>query len=210
MISINLSCVRYQVITDNHYEALSSIPAMQRRRLSTLAKLALDSAAQCLAGSSVDYMIWASQYADESKTLKILEDILQDQPASPTAFSTSVHNAIAGLYSILFQDDTPSTSVSASWSEALVDAYAWLKQHPQAKVMLVYYEQALPELYQDAEAFEGFALSAIVSLEHANLSLDLPAVARANHRAYYHDALDFYKFWQNAAIRQDQAWYKCW
>ncbi len=91
------------------YAALECIPAMQRRRLSPLAKLALNTAISSLDGRSADYIVWVSKYGDEAKTLNILQDVLNDQTPSPTQFSTSVHNAISGLYSILCQDDTPST-----------------------------------------------------------------------------------------------------
>jgi hypothetical protein len=40
---------------------------MQRRRLSPLAKLAINAAMQTLAQQS-DYIVWASQYGDEAKT----------------------------------------------------------------------------------------------------------------------------------------------
>jgi hypothetical protein len=44
----------------------------------------------------------------------ILQDVLTHQTPSPTQFSTSVHNAIADLYSILCQDETISTSLSCA------------------------------------------------------------------------------------------------
>ncbi len=88
-------------LVDQELSAIEYIPAMQRRRLSRLAKLALNSAMQTLDTHNVDYIVWVSQYGDEAKTLNILEDVLSEQTPSPTQFSTSVHNAISGLYSIL-------------------------------------------------------------------------------------------------------------
>ncbi|MEJ2900190.1 beta-ketoacyl synthase chain length factor [Acinetobacter sp. NS-4] len=212
MLQINVSqlCMSR---ADGTVPALEQIPAMQRRRLSGIAKLALSSAIQSLNSEAVDYIVWASQYGDEHKTLKILADVLQDQTPSPTQFSTSVHNAIAGLYSILCQDATPSTSLAASWSEALVEAYAWLKTsgQPNARVLVVYYDEALPEIYQEAQPFSGFAMSAIISLEMPNLQLDMHALS--NHRHKYIDAQNFYDFWQQSEQDlkhpQTQAWQKC-
>lgn len=212
MLQINVSqlCISR---ADETVAALEQIPAMQRRRLSGIAKLALSSAIQSLNSESADYIVWASQYGDEHKTLKILADVLQDQTPSPTQFSTSVHNAIAGLYSILCQDATPSTSLAASWSEALIEAYAWLKTatQPNPRVLVVYYDEALPEIYQEAEPFTAFAMSAMVSLEAPNLQLDIHALG--NHRHKYIDAQNFYDFWQQSEQRLDypqtQAWQKC-
>ena len=212
MIQINVSQL-YNSRADETVPALEQIPAMQRRRLSGIAKLALNSAIHSLNSESVDYIVWASQYGDEHKTLKILADVLQDQTPSPTQFSTSVHNAIAGLYSILCQDATPSTSLAASWSEALIEAYAWLKTTPQpnARVLVVYYDEALPEIYQEFQPFSGFAMSAIMSLETPNLQLDLDALT--HHRHKYLDAQNFYDFWQQSEQDQEypqvQAWQKC-
>ena len=212
MIQINVSPL-YMSRAEETVPALEQIPAMQRRRLSGIAKLALNSAIQSLNAESVDYIVWASQYGDEHKTLKILADVLQDQTPSPTQFSTSVHNAIAGLYSILCQDATPSTSLAASWSEALIEAYAWLKTTPKpnARVLLVYYDDALPEIYQEFQPFSGFAMSAIISLETPNLQLDVNALT--HHRHKYLDAQKFYDFWQQSEQNQEhlptQAWQKC-
>lgn len=212
MLQINVSqlCISR---ADETVAALEQIPAMQRRRLSGIAKLALSSAIQSLNSESADYIVWASQYGDEHKTLKILADVLQDQTPSPTQFSTSVHNAIAGLYSILCQDATPSTSLAASWSEALIEAYAWLKTatQPNPRVLVVYYDETLPEIYHEAEPFIAFAMSAMVSLEAPNLQLDIHALG--NHRHKYIDAQNFYDFWQQSEQRLDypqtQAWQKC-
>lgn len=212
MIQINVSPL-YMSRADETVPALEQIPAMQRRRLSGIAKLALNSAIQSLNSESVDYIVWASQYGDEHKTLKILADVLQDQTPSPTQFSTSVHNAIAGLYSILCQDATPSTSLAASWSEALIEAYAWLKTTPKpnARVLVVYYDEALPEIYQEFQPFSGFAMSAIISLDTPNLQLDVNALT--HHRHKYLDAQKFYDFWQQSEQDQEhlptQAWQKC-
>ncbi len=212
MLQINVSqlCMSR---ADETVPALEQIPAMQRRRLSGIAKLALSSAIQSLNAESADYIVWASQYGDEHKTLKILADVLQDQTPSPTQFSTSVHNAIAGLYSILCQDATPSTSLAASWSEALIEAYAWLKTsgQPDGRVLVVYYDEALPEIYQKAASFNAFAMSAMVNLEAPNLQLDMHALP--HHRDKYIDAQNFYDFWQQSKQSlehsQTQAWQKC-
>ena len=100
MIKINLLELQCSCIRET-YPALEKIVAMQRRRLSTIAKLALSSAIQSLdaaaeKGIQVDYIVWASQYGDEAKTLKILQDVLQAETPSPTLFSTTEHNEVAG------------------------------------------------------------------------------------------------------------------
>ena len=203
MIRFHLSALRL-CCTQHDCTALESLPAMQRRRLSPLAKLAINAAMQTLAQQSADYIVWASQYGDEAKTLGILQDVLTHQTPSPTQFSTSVHNAIAGLYSILCQDETISTSLSCGWSEAMIEAYAILKTQPQIKtVLVVYYDAPLPEIYQDRRPFEPFALSTLVSMEHANA--ELSTVEQTQHI----DALSFYSFWQDEHQTEWLGWQKC-
>lgn len=188
-----------------NYAALDAIPAMQRRRLSALAKMALSSALTSLNGQHVDYIVWVSRFGDEQKTLDILQDVLQQQTPSPTQFSTSVHNAIAGLYSILCQDATPSTSLSCEWTEALIEAYAILKSTATVqRVLVVAYDQALPSVYADAIEFSTFALATVVSLENPNLE-----VLQLNGSESL-ESLAFYQFWQAAEVGQSvMRWKKC-
>lgn len=177
---------------------LAAVPALQRRRLSPLCKLALNSAVLARQQQqSVDYIIWSSLYGDEEKTTQILLDVARRQTPSPTQFSTSVHNAIAGLYSILFQDATPSTSLSAGWSAALLEATACLQcSAAGSRVLLVAYEQPLPLLYGERSAFEPFALATVVSLapQGATVNMDRTGIRACEISAC--EPLNFYRAWQ--------------
>lgn len=208
MIPLNMSrlCISR---ADEVFPALEQIPAMQRRRLSMVAKLALNVALQTLADQRVDYIVWVSQYGDEKKTLKILEDVLQDQTPSPTQFSTSVHNAISGLYSILFKDATSATSLAGTWNDGLIEAYAWLKTVPEAsRALVVYYDEALPEIYLEHQPFPAFAMAALISLtEPVNLVFEPNAVKM--NQASFKQALSFYSFWQDSDQSKSEAWNKC-
>lgn len=207
MVLLNVSQLTISQ-ADGVFPALEQIPAMQRRRLSRLAKLALNSAMQTLDTHKVDYIVWVSQYGDEAKTLHILEDVLSGQTPSPTQFSTSVHNAISGLYSILCQDAAPATSLAGSWNDGLIEAYAWLKTRPEAgQVLLVYYDEALPELYIEHQPFTAFAMSAMVSLQPVNLKLDISK--SSDEQGYFQQALQFYHFWQDECQTESAAWTKC-
>ena len=198
---LNLSSV------DQELSAIEHIPAMQRRRLSRLAKLAMNSAMQTLATQHADYIVWVSQYGDEAKTLNILADVLSEQTPSPTQFSTSVHNAISGLYSILCQDATPATSLAGSWNDGLIEAYAWLKTRPEARqVLLVYYDEALPDIYAEHQPFAAFAMAAMISLAPANLML---TPKHTDATLAYQQALAFNTFWNNPEQTESEAWTKC-
>ena len=206
MMQLHVSRLNMSLV-DQELSAIEHIPAMQRRRLSRLAKLALNSAMQTLATRKVDYIVWVSQYGDEAKTLNILEDVLREQTPSPTQFSTSVHNAISGLYSILCQDATPATSLAGSWNDGLIEAYAWLKTRPEARqVLLVYYDEALPDIYIEHQPFAAFAMATMISLAPANLML-MPKHTDATPA--YQQALAFNTFWNNPEQTESEAWTKC-
>ena len=206
MMQLHVSRLNMSLV-DQELSAIEYIPAMQRRRLSRLAKLALNSAMQTLATRKVDYIVWVSQYGDEAKTLNILEDVLREQTPSPTQFSTSVHNAISGLYSILCQDATPATSLAGSWNDGLIEAYAWLKTRPEARqVLLVYYDEALPDIYIEHQPFAAFAMAAMISLAPANLML---TPMQMDSTPAYQQALAFNTFWNNPEQTESEAWTKC-
>lgn len=206
MIQMNVSrlCISR---ADEVLPALAQIPAMQRRRLSPVAKLALNSAIQTLDGHQADYIVWVSQYGDEAKTLNILADVLSGQTPSPTQFSTSVHNAVSGLYSILCQDAAPATSLAGSWNDGLIEAYAWLNTMPEAgQVLLVYYDEALPDIYIEHQPFAAFAMAAMISLAPANLML---TPKHTDAAPAYQQALAFNTFWTNPEQTESEAWTKC-
>ena len=206
MMQLHVSRLNMSLV-DQELSAIERIPAMQRRRLSRLAKLALNSAMQTLATQHADYIVWVSQYGDEAKTLNILADVLSEQTPSPTQFSTSVHNAISGLYSILCQDATPATSLAGSWNDGLIEAYAWLKTRPEARqVLLVYYDEALPDIYIEHQPFAAFAMAAMISLAPANLML---TPKHTDATPAYQQALAFNTFWTNAEQTESEAWTKC-
>ena len=206
MMQLHVSRLNMSLV-DQELSAIEHIPAMQRRRLSRLAKLAMNSAMQTLATQHADYIVWVSQYGDEAKTLNILADVLSEQTPSPTQFSTSVHNAISGLYSILCQDATPATSLAGSWNDGLIEAYAWLKTRPEARqVLLVYYDEALPDIYAEHQPFAAFAMAAMISLAPANLML---TPKHTDATPAYQQALAFNTFWNNPEQTESEAWTKC-
>ena len=81
--------------------ALSEMPAMQRRRLEPLGRMALQVAWRCEPAPPADLpMVFASRHGDIRRTFGMLEGLARDEPLSPTHFGLSTHNAIAAQYSI--------------------------------------------------------------------------------------------------------------
>jgi len=155
---------------------LDFVPAMQRRRLSPFAKIALYTAENALSeqpvspevSNQVD-IVFSSRHGDLHKTAELLTELTADQDISPTAFSTSVHNAVPGLYSILKQNKQAINAISAgkdSFFYAFVDAYARLKSGRANKLLIVHVDRELPELYSQFKDEQqiAHAISMVITL----------------------------------------------
>ncbi|MEZ9821492.1 beta-ketoacyl synthase chain length factor [Shewanella sp. 10N.286.45.A1] len=128
---------------------LPQVPAMQRRRLSKLTKIILDSVFQCEPPAQCR-SIFASQHGEINRTINLLNDIVDQSPLSPTAFSQSVHNTASGIYSILSQNQNASTSIAAgskTLHQAFIEAYALLVDAPEP-LLLSYADDTVPDIYQ--------------------------------------------------------------
>jgi hypothetical protein len=81
--------------------ACAFLPPMQRRRLGRLARMTLEAAWPLCGDDEQLPFVFASRHGETTRTLALLSDIVDGQPLSPTRFGLSVHNAIAGQWSIL-------------------------------------------------------------------------------------------------------------
>ena len=187
---------------------LAAIDAKQRRRLSPLAKLSL-AARQALEQEVdlvlTDHILWCSSYGDEHKTLAIMQDIARDEAPSPTAFATSVHNATAGLYSMLYQDDVATTSMNVGHTEfgnALWYAHALLQTHAANQVLLVCADQPLPDVYAQQDLQQAYAMACVLCRpeEHHPANLHISASEQLMQSLPSQaQAVRFAEFWQSDA-----------
>lgn len=149
------------------------IKPIMRRRMSSLSKLALQVALQVSDNASIDYIIFSSRHGELTRTVKLIEDIIKGDDASPMAFSQSVHNTAAGLFTISSQRATPVTSIAAvesSLHHALIEAASYLQAHPKHHVLVVDFDEPLPEQYEkyspsiDSEhSYTGYAFATLLS-----------------------------------------------
>jgi hypothetical protein len=127
------------------------IPPMQRRRTSRLTRMALATALQVAADESFDYTIFCSQHGEIVRTWDILSSIHAGTEISPTAFSQSVHNTSSGLYTILKSSTAPSMSMGSganTFAHGWLEAQAYLAGNPTHRVLLVDFDEVLPQEYQ--------------------------------------------------------------
>ena len=93
---------------------VSFLPAMQRRRLSRLARMAFSVGWPLAEGLQDLPLVFISRHGETPRTLDILSDLADGQPLSPTQFSLSVHNAVIGLWSILRNETSEMTALAAA------------------------------------------------------------------------------------------------
>jgi hypothetical protein len=127
----------------------SFLPPMQRRRQGRLARMVLEAAwPLCDDGEQLPF-VFASRHGETTRTLALLDDIVQKQPLSPTRFGLSVHNAIAGQWSILRGQHGESVALAGeadSFEHAVLEAALQLATGARS-ALLVVAEERPPAAY---------------------------------------------------------------
>jgi hypothetical protein len=93
---------------------LGFLPPLQRRRLSPLARMAVACAWPLADDRPAMPVVYASHHGETTRSFELLQALARDEALSPTSFSLSVHNATAGMWSILRKETVESVALSAS------------------------------------------------------------------------------------------------
>lgn len=152
--SINKSSEQPVTEFDFSWPKLDFVPAMQRRRLSPFAKIALYVANKTLehdvsTNNSLP-IIFSSHHGDIHKTSILLENLADEEMLSPTAFALSVHNAVPSLYSILTNNKGAINAIAAgqdSFFMAIIDAYVRIATGVCDEMLFIHADQNIPEIY---------------------------------------------------------------
>ncbi|SDR10850.1 Beta-ketoacyl synthase, N-terminal domain [Pseudoxanthomonas sp. CF385] len=130
--------------------ALSEVPAMQRRRIERLGRMAIQTAFWCQRADEGGVpLVFASRHGDVARSMELLEALVAGESPSPTTFGLSVHNAIAALYSILRGERgnyVATAGGKATVETACIEAAALLADGAP-EVLLVVYDAPLPAVY---------------------------------------------------------------
>jgi len=163
------------------------IPARHRRRMSRLSKMALGTALEVIRDHAVDYSIFASQHGEIVRTCEILGSISSNTEISPAAFAQSVHNTSSGLFTIIAASTAPSMSMASganTFAYAWIEALAYLSIHPTHRVLLVDFDEALPEAFQghSADAVCDHSMAMLLrATQHGGIHLSRSAAAENQH-----------------------------
>lgn len=137
---------------DNSPITLQWVAPMQRRRMTAFSKMVLHSAYQVTQQHQHDQLaaVFSSRHGDLHKTANLLIDIINKQELSPTGFGLSVHNAAAGLFSIIKNNTSAMNAIAAgaeSFMCALIEAYVRLNEGDEKMMLVVHTDEVLPQIY---------------------------------------------------------------
>ncbi|MBW0449057.1 hypothetical protein EN871_12750 [bacterium M00.F.Ca.ET.228.01.1.1] len=144
------------------------IEPIVRRRLSTLSRVALKVAHDCV-GMTEARVVFASRHGELRRTTDILRALSAGEPVSPTAFSLSVLNAMTGVFGIARGDRSAASAISAgpeTLGYALLEAYAQHATQPASPVLLVYADEPADPAYGTIEdEVQGGAIAILLGGE---------------------------------------------
>lgn len=130
---------------------VAALPASLRRRVGSLGRHAL-AAAWKIMPTPAPRFVFSSRHGEYDRTLRLLESLTAEGDVSPADFSLSVHHGLAGLLSIATGNREGHTAVAAgpdSFGYGLLDAAACAAETPEVPVLLLHYDEPLPDLYRD-------------------------------------------------------------
>lgn len=160
------------------------IPPKQRRRATTLARMAATALAEACTAAAIDVAslptVFASMLGEVEAAAELITSMAQASPLSPTRFQNSVHNTASGLLSIATGQTGFTTSIAAGRDLAamgLLEALA-LACSLGAPVALVLEEERWPPSLSELPPFEPACVALVV--EPAR-DASLPRLARLSH-----------------------------
>ena len=113
--------------------------------------MALVAAMDAITVQSVDYSIFCSQHGEIVRTGALLASMTAGAELSPTAFAQSVHNTSSGLFTVIVESNAPSISIASggnTFAYGWMEAQAYLARNPAHRVLLVDFDEVIPEEYQ--------------------------------------------------------------
>lgn len=137
-------------IVDATRPATKFLNSNLRRRCSQLTRSCLEAAYHCLTPEQLSHCraVFGSRHGECQVSQQLLETLAHDEILSPMGFSLSVHNAVAGVFSIAAKNQSPTTSISAgkqSFCYTLLDSLVAAKAEPDRPLLMCFGEELVPE-----------------------------------------------------------------
>ena len=123
-----------------HKPALSFLPAMQRRRLGAAARLVCEAAWDLAERFSGCPLVYASHDGETNRSFELWPELLKTHTVSPTSFGLSVHNALAGQWTIQrgeMQENTALATGADGLETALAEAVSLFSDGVERVLLVV-------------------------------------------------------------------------
>jgi hypothetical protein len=175
------------------------LPVLLRRRVGALGRRALAAAWRVMPEAAPRF-VFSSRHGEYDRTLGLLDTLIAEGDVSPAEFGLSVHHALAGLLSIAKGNRRGHTAIAAgadSFGYGLLEAAACLAENPSEPVLLVHYDEPLPDLYDDAiedDEREAAALALALTAGGGGLRLSIEAQPLERNESGRGLALAFVEF----------------
>ena len=144
------------------------MPGLLRRRLDRFGRMALHTAWPCAEGlDSVQY-VFASRHGALNRTVELLTALADNDLLSPTLFTLSVNNSVAGLFAIARGDRSAATAMAAgpdTLGLSILEAATMIAEGAK-RVLVTYTDDLVPSLYRALVSEVGthpFAISLLLT-----------------------------------------------
>jgi len=139
-----------RAITGTAVPEVRFLPPLVRRRCSRLTRVLLQAAHDCLGESYRESVpsVFASRHGDCAGALEIMTELAAYRPLTAGAFSHSVHNTAAGLYSIATGNTAPSSTTAGArdtFGSAIIEGLGLLRRTRAERVLVVVGDEPLPD-----------------------------------------------------------------
>ncbi|MEX0840585.1 MAG: beta-ketoacyl synthase chain length factor [Parvibaculum sp.] len=127
----------------------TSIPAGLKRRMQPMARMGVACGLGVAPKCDAD-IVFCSRYGDIALAHQLLVALVGAEPMSPAGFSMSVHNTVPGILDLVRKARIGHTAVAAgtqTLSAGLTEAWLRLGKRPHLKLVLVFVDLPLPNIY---------------------------------------------------------------
>ncbi len=170
------------------------IPSLTRRRLTNIEKIGLYLARQVEPISAETKIVFASRYGEWQQTIKLIQQMYNDNEMSPAGFSHSVHNAMPGILSIVTKTPYNYTTIAAQ--DETIDCALIESLSTREDVLFIYAEESTPTFYAQEfdKPFSGHGLAFVMTRESSAQARKVTITKNlepSNESTYFSDLAQF-------------------
>lgn len=179
------------------------LPPLMRRRCSPVTRLMLH-VAHAIGTGNVP-TVFASRHGDCAGALDLMTDLAGGTPMTAGAFSHSVHNTAAGLYSILGKNTHASSSTAGageSFGSGLIEVLGLLRRSTAGRVLLVAGDAPVPELFAHftREPHVPYAVALLIARDADGPRVEVAPGGPRTPKPGWPDAVEFLRWLQSTEL----------